>query len=361
MKELLISDDKSNYSIYFMKSIQDIIKSLEGVKIKEELDMFLVCDKNISLIYKDFISYISQELCKGTLILECSEETKSIGSINKIYEFLISNKAHRNSVLLSIGGGIIGDMVGFAASTYMRGISYINIPTTLISQTDSSIGGKVGYNFSSLKNVVGAFYNPKSVYICTEFLKTLPKRQFISGLGEVIKYALLDKDNLLEYLETKYVDIINLKQEDLKFIVEKSISIKKAIVMQDFKDLGIRNCLNLGHTIGHAIEVDSDYQIYHGEAVSLGILVALKLSEKKLSLNSNIYERIMDLYNKLEVISKYSIRNHWEFYKSIAQDKKNDKSIRFVLLTDIGQYKTRVKVEEQDIKTALKNSIEGDN
>ncbi len=361
MKKNSIDIGIEKYSIYFTETIEQIKISLkEIINVYNPSKLFLICDINVYNIYKSFVNEMCIEMKAELLNICCLEEKKNIDTVSAIYDFLIEKHANRDSMVIALGGGIAGDIVGFACSTYMRGIKFINVPTTLISQTDSSVGGKVGYNYKDIKNSIGAFYNPKAVIICIDFIKTLPEEQFKSGLGEVIKYSLIYDKEMLNYMETNYKDILNISYRSLSYLIKNCVEIKRQVVTEDFKDEGLRNILNFGHSIGHAIEVDSHYSISHGEAVALGILVALKISEGKFNLDKNLYSRIVNLYANLGIRLNYDISNYDEFMNALRHDKKNDQNIRFVLIKDIAKCEIKVKVTEDEIRTAIKESIEGD-
>ncbi|WP_115641194.1 3-dehydroquinate synthase [Clostridium putrefaciens] len=345
------------YPIYLVSDMDDVIKMIGDINVKHKCDLFIIYDKNLSEYYDKYINDI-RKLCKSSLYIECKECNKNRETVDEIYKFLIDNNAKRNSIVICIGGGILGDLVGFASGTYMRGIRYINIPTTMISQVDSSIGGKVGYNFNNMKNYIGMFYNPLEVIVCTEFLKTLKRKEVLSGFGEIIKYCIIDKEKLLIYFEKNIESIITLKKEQILLLVEKCILIKRGIVSKDFKDTGLRNILNFGHTVGHAIEIDSNYEVSHGQSVSLGILVALKLSENLMFLDKNLYNKIKDIYKYIGINKYYKINNKDNFIKIIRGDKKNDSNIRFVLISTLGKPIIAVKVREEQLVKAMEESIE---
>ena len=360
MYKKMVRDSLSPYDIYIADKFDDITKRLEHIKKEENSDMFLIYDKSLKEDYKDIIEKIKNNFVKNSFSVKCKEVNKNIHSINEIYEFLIENAAKNDAILISLGGGILGDLVGFVAGTYMRGIRYINIPTTIISQVDSSVGGKVGYNFSDFKNYIGMFYNPLEVIICIDFIYTLDKKEVLSGFGEIVKYCIIDDKDLLEYFQINIEHIKKLNKNTMLELVEKCVSIKRKVVSKDFRDKGLRNLLNFGHTVGHAIEVDSQYNISHGEAVALGILVALKISEYKLSLDKKTYSYIEEIYDLIGMNKYYKINNMDKLIHTIKGDKKNDSSIRFVLINFLGSYEIGVKVEEEDLIRAIKESIEGD-
>lgn len=325
--------------------------------ITNESKIFIVTDDIVASLYNAIISELKDKYKSHIFIINNGEENKNYNTISEIYKFLIDNNADRNSFILSIGGGVVGDLAGFVAATFMRGIRFINIPTTLIAQVDSSVGGKVGYNFSNLKNSIGCFYNPVFVYVATDFLITLNKDQILNGMGEVIKYGLIKDNNLFEFLEKNVESILSLKNETLLHLIYTCLDIKTKVVRDDFTDKGIRNILNFGHTVGHGLESSSGYKLYHGEAVALGMLVAIKLSEKILGIPENVYNRTINIYNKLGIPSRYKVDNYNSFLYAIKHDKKNSNYIKFVLLRDIGQCEIKINVSEEDLFWALENSI----
>lgn len=347
------------YPIYLVSEIDEVIKRIENIKVNHKSDLFIVYDKSLRTYYNKDINNL-RDFCKSSLYIDCKECNKNRETADKIYQFLVDNNAKRNSILICLGGGILGDIVGFVSGTYMRGIRYINIPTTIISQVDSSIGGKVGYNFNNLKNYIGMFYNPLEVIVCTEFLKTLKRKEILSGFGEIIKYCIIDRDDLLIDFEKNIETIVNIKKDEILLLVEKCILIKRNIVSKDFNDTGLRNILNFGHTVGHAIEIDSNYKVSHGQSVSLGILVALKLSENIMSLDKSLYNKIKDIYSFIGIEKYYKINNKDNFINIIKGDKKNDSNIRFVLISALGKPIIAVKVKEEQLIKAIKESIEGE-
>lgn len=347
-------------NILIWESRNDLVNHFYKIPQKNQ-KCFYIIDKEVYNLHSEVIKKLLTYELSHKLILELNEDSKNFNSVNKIYDFLFNNNASREDLLVVIGGGVLGDIAGFAASSYMRGIKYVNIPTTLISQTDSSIGGKVGYNYGNIKNAIGSFYEAEKVLICTDFLNTLPKKELINGFGEIIKYALIDSETLLIYIEQHIDELTSLQPGVISYIINKCVEIKKNIVEKDFKDKGLRNILNFGHTVGHAIEIDSKYELPHGEAVALGILVALKLSEKKLSLDTKVFTRIESLYKKLNLKLHYYIKDYNNFLKTIKNDKKNDDNMRFVLLNAFGDMAIKIVVTEDELLLAIKESIEGDN
>ncbi|WP_125152227.1 3-dehydroquinate synthase [Clostridium rectalis] len=357
MREIKINL-KRPYTIYIDSNLDKLFNTMNEYKIKKNDTLFLITDDKVSGLYNDIILKFEKHFNIKKYFFNNGELNKNMTTIQGIYSFLIENNANRDSILIGLGGGVVGDLVGFVAATYMRGIRYINIPTTLLSQVDSSIGGKVGYNYNGIKNIVGSFYNPEFVFISTNFLKTLEKKQFIDGLGEVIKYSLIKDKTLLEYIKENIKGIAEKENDKMLYIIRSCLSIKKYFVEIDYKDTGIRNLLNFGHTTGHAIEITSNGKFTHGESVALGILVAIKMSENILDLSNEIYNDVEEVLKKLGLPIEYKVDNYNLFMYAINHDKKNGKKIRFVLLQDIGKGKIKVEVNNEDILKGIKQSID---
>lgn len=293
----------------------------KDVILEKSNKYLVVTDKNVYNYYQDLINYLSDDV----IILDPSEESKKLESCNEIIEFLLKNNYSKDDFLVSFGGGVIGDLVGFTASIYKRGMNLINIPTTLISIIDSSIGGKNGVNYLNYKNQIGTIYHPKTIYIYSKFLDTLPNIEYKSGMGEVIKYASLFSKELFEDLELGIFHLDN--------IIKECINFKVLVTTQDEFDNGLRRTLNFGHTIGHAIE--AKYKIPHGIAVGYG----------------------MFFESKNERLKQLLIAYGWDFNinftglkEYIVQDKKNNNNnnkLKMVILIDIGDYEIKeVMIDE---------------
>lgn len=356
MREIEVEGD-NGYKVYIDRNLDKLYKALEDYKIKANSEMFLITDDKVYSIYKDKIQRLKDIYNVKEFYFKNGEKNKSFETLKEIYSFLIKNNAKRNSIIIALGGGVVGDLVGFVASTYMRGVRYINIPTTLLSQIDSCVGGKVGYNYNGIKNLIGNFYNPQFVFISTNFLKTLDNEQFRDGLGEVIKYGLILDEEIISFVEENYKGILEKESDKLLYISRTCLKLKKQVIELDYKDLGYRNILNFGHTIGHAIEMTSENKITHGEAVALGILVALKLSEHIYGLDNELYSRMERLYNKLGLPTKYKVDNYKLFMYAINHDKKNKNNIRFILLKSIEKPEVKIEINKEHILKAIEESI----
>jgi 3-dehydroquinate synthase len=355
VKEIQVNSQNSNYRIYIDTDFDEFYSLIEKYRDRK---IFLVTDDIVYKLHGNTIHEFEEKISCKSFCFPHGEENKSVDTVTRIYDFLLKNGANRESVLIGIGGGLVGDIAGFTASTYMRGIKFINIPTTMLSQIDSCIGGKVGYNFGGVKNLIGNFFDPEFVYVCPYFLNTLGDMQFKDGLGELVKYGIIDSEQFFSYIYDNSDSILSRDKDVLLYVIERCLNIKKNVVTKDFRDTGLRNILNFGHTVGHAVEVSSDFSISHGEAVALGSLAALKLSEYKLNISPDIYISALTLLKKLGLSTTYKIEDYPSFLYAIRHDKKNDASIRFVLVEGIGKYRIKVKVEEEEINRALRESID---
>ncbi|ABZ82867.1 3-dehydroquinate synthase [Heliomicrobium modesticaldum Ice1] len=267
------------------------------------------------------------------------EAHKRIETVAALYDACVEARLHRTSAVVALGGGIVGDVAGFLAATYMRGIDFIQVPTTLLSQVDSSVGGKVGVNHREGKNLIGAFYQPKRVIIDTDTLSTLPDREVRAGYGEVIKTALLGDGDLFAFLETSGSDVLRLDAGALRHVVAACCRTKAAVVEQDEREAGLRAILNLGHTFGHALETLTSYQTYrHGEAVAVGLIAACRLAASVLGLPDKVTARVARLVEAAGLPTWFPPFPADAWRKALALDKKNrDDAVTFVLPEGIGQ------------------------
>lgn len=317
----------------------------------------VVADSNVAPLYGNLLTdlLISLGMPAEMLTFPAGEKSKTMEMVMSIATGLLERGADRKTALIALGGGVTGDLAGFTASIYMRSMPLIQIPTTLIGQVDSSIGGKTGVDFDRGKNLLGSFYQPKQVIIDLAFLDTLPEEEFKAGLAEVVKYGIIDDAELFAYLENNADEVLARSPEAMRKIVEQSCKIKKGIVEIDQYDIGIRRILNFGHTIGHALEAVSDYRIYHGRAVSIGMAVEARISEKKNHLSRADRERIDLLLESLGL--ERSIPGEMdgrEIVGRIGVDKKRQgDTIPFVLLKRIGLPFINGSVDEGLITRAM--------
>jgi len=279
------------------------------------------------------------------------EEYKNQNSIDTILESLFNHRFNRNSMLIAFGGGVIGDMTGYAASIYQRGIDFIQIPTTLLSQVDASVGGKTGMNNSYGKNLIGAFHQPKAVYIDPHFLTTLPQREFSAGVAEIIKMAVTFNQNFFEFLEN--TDLKDLKT--LQEAIKKSVQTKADVVSKDEKEHGLRAALNYGHTFAHVIENETNYKSFlHGEAVAVGMVMANLVAVKLGMMSQEEANRVEKILKKYNLPTDYNVKDVFSFYETFFLDKKSsDSSITFIIPVGIGGVKISDKIDKEIIVSVL--------
>jgi 3-dehydroquinate synthase len=279
------------------------------------------------------------------------EEYKTLATVENILGECFEQKLDRKSLLIAFGGGVIGDMTGFTASLYQRGIDFIQIPTTLLSQVDASVGGKTGVNNKYGKNLIGAFYQPKAVYIDPSFLETLPKREFAAGVAEVVKMAVMFDKDFFHYLQEANLNEL----ETIKEMIAKSVSLKAWVVNQDEKEAGIRAVLNYGHTFGHVVENETNYTTYlHGEAVAIGIVMANALAIELGLFSEAEAEAVKQFLKSAHLPTEYVIKDVDDFYEHFFLDKKSAKgSIKFILPNGLGNYKMVSDIDESIVKKVL--------
>ena len=286
------------------------------------------------------------------VLIPDGEEYKSLADTEKIYEALLKAKLDRKSALIALGGGVIGDITGFAASTYMRGIDFIQVPTTLLAQVDSSVGGKTGVNHPLGKNMIGAFWQPRLVWIDTATLETLPRREFLSGLGEVIKYGVIWDEKFFAYLEANRDKILRLDPAALTYVIKRSCEIKSEVVSNDERESGLRAVLNYGHTIGHAIETITGYKKYlHGEAVAVGMYMEARLSHQLGFIDNKTVARIKALIDSFELPSEMPDEIEMDnLLEKMQLDKKTVSGrMHFVLPEAVGSVKIHSETTKEDI------------
>jgi len=280
------------------------------------------------------------------------EEHKKLATAEYILDRLFEHKFDRKSLLIALGGGVIGDMTGFVASMYQRGIGFVQVPTTLLSQVDASVGGKTGVNNRFGKNLVGAFYQPKAVYIDTDFLKTLPSREFGAGIAEMIKMGMMFDKGFFESLEAT-----DLRRDNaaLATAIRRCVELKAEVVSQDEKEKGVRAVLNYGHTFGHVIEQETGYSRYlHGEAVAMGMVMANQLALNLGLIDEAMAKRMVDFLRRYNLPVDYAIRDVDAFYTMFFLDKKSmDSKITFILPDGIGGYAMRSDVPAETVKSVL--------
>jgi 3-dehydroquinate synthase len=319
--------------------------------------IFVISDSNICSIYADKINRELASLAgfRGIIDFPAGEQSKNSLEKAKLEDWLLKNRAGSDTVVITMGGGVTGDLAGFVAATYFRGVPLIHVPTSLIAQVDSSIGGKVGINHPQGKNLIGAFYQPRAVFTDTDFLKTLPQEEFINGMAEVIKYAVVLDDDLWKLIEMSVEKILTNDPATILRIIERGIQSKIRVVEKDVNETGYRSILNFGHTVGHAIEKLSDFKIKHGFAIASGMIVAARLSQRLMGFPETLVSRLektLKLYHLDSVtLQDFPVDQIWE---SILSDKKvRQQSPRFTLLKDSSKPELFYPVRKEDLENVL--------
>jgi len=300
-----------------------------------ESKILIITDSNVGKLYGKTLSDCLTDAGYSVVIAEipAGEEHKTLDTVENIYNVCLKNNLNRDSLIVALGGGVVGDISGFVAATFMRGIRYVQMPTTLLAQVDASVGGKTGVNLKESKNLIGSFHQPLLVYTDISVLKTLKKREFASGLAEVIKCGLIGDPEFFDFLLNNLKKVIELEPETVSHVVYECCKFKKGIVEKDEKEQGIRAVLNFGHTIGHAIEAVTEYRKYmHGEAVSLGIVCAARISNKLGLLDGKIVESIENLLIDAGLPVRHSLNTDKVIERLIYDKKVKDGNVRFVLL-----------------------------
>lgn len=348
-----LPDPSKNYEIIIGSNIIGEIEQ-HITKIANYSKIIIVTDDNVKALHLDkLLSALNQTT--QVITVQHGEKAKSFDNLQDILEKILAHNIDRHTLLIAFGGGVVGDLCGFAASILLRGIDFIQVPTTLLSAVDSSVGGKTGINSKFGKNLIGSFYQPKLVFCDLDFLDTLPKREFISGYAEVIKYGLITDQDFFFYLNDNVEAIKNRHKQVLQNIIVRSCQIKAEVVGKDEKENNLRAILNFGHTFGHTLETETGYseQLLHGEAVAIGMILAARMSVNLKILDKNILPIIMDHFDAIGLPTTIkSIKKSWNIDNLIVhlyKDKKvNNKNLTFILLSDIGSSVIEKNVEEKE-------------
>ena len=323
-----VKTNTGEYNIYLEKGALAKVGTFLNLNRK----VLIVTDNGVPEIYSQTIT----NQCKEPFIvtIKQGEASKNFDNFKMLLSQMVANGFTRTDCVVAVGGGVVGDLAGFVASSFMRGVDFYNIPTTVLSQVDSSVGGKVAIDFEGYKNLVGAFYPPKAVVIDCNTLETLDKRQISNGLAESVKMAMTSDNDLFEYFEKG--------QLDFEYIIEKSLMIKKFVVEEDEKETGLRKILNFGHTLAHAIETNSDFKdIYHGEAVALGMIPMC---------SDDVRPRLIKVLEGLNLPTEFDFNNP-KIFEAVFHDKKADgKDVTVVYVSKIGEWKMEILAIEEFIR-----------
>ena len=347
-------DGQFCYNIYLEPDFAKLPEAVEPLNIKER-KLCIVADSTTAELYGAELKEILKETCTyvSMFVFPAGEVNKTLNTVRDLYEHLILEKFDRKDMLVALGGGVVGDLTGFAAATYLRGIGFIQIPTTLLSQVDSSIGGKTGVDFDAYKNMVGAFHMPRLVYMNLNVLKTLPDRQFACGMGEIIKHGLIQDSDYLEKLSTYQREIREKNYAALLWMVAGSCKVKRHVVEEDPTEQGIRAWLNFGHTIGHSVEKLKDFTLCHGECVAIGCAAAAWMSWKRGLISEKEKEAAEQLLLDYQLPVSVKGLKPEDVVKTTKLDKKMDAGkVKFVLLKKIGEAFVTRDVEDEELLRA---------
>lgn len=357
----ILFQKKPCYDIVFSHDFSALTEEMSELEFggqagAAERRICIVTDSNVEKLYGKEVLELLRGSCKKAVLFSfpAGEASKNLDTVKKLYTFLITEQFDRKDILVALGGGVVGDLTGYCAATYLRGIDFIQIPTTLLAQVDSSIGGKTGVDFDSYKNMVGAFYMPRLVYMNLSVLKSLDDRQYFAGMAEVMKYGLLRDGVFYEWLLENMYEICEREPDTLEEMVLRSCTNKKIIVEKDPTEKGDRALLNLGHTIGHAIEKAKNFEMLHGECVALGCVAAAYISWKKELLTMDEYYEIRDMFVPFNLPISVDNINPEEIVALTKSDKKMESGqIRFILLKKVGKAVINTTVTDEEILAAI--------
>ncbi len=351
-------DEKAIYDIVIESSFDRLGAEVSSLGITEGRRVCIVTDSNVAPLYLEQIKAQLLLQCRqvDSFVFSAGEEYKNLNTVRDLYEFLILNHYDRQDVLVALGGGVVGDLCGFTAATYLRGISFIQVPTTLLSQVDSSIGGKTGVDFDAYKNMVGAFHMPKLVYTSLNTLTSLSDEQFACGMGEVIKHGMIKNRAYYDWMIEHSEKIMNRNAAVCEEMIYQSNLIKRDVVEKDPTEKGERALLNFGHTLGHAIEKLMNFQMLHGQCVALGCVAASYLSAVRGEISMEEAMHAKEVFHKFALpisIADFGLDIE-QIIKTTKSDKKMDSnSIKFILLHEVGNAYIDRTVTDNEMKNCL--------
>lgn len=343
------------YDIVFRQDFNDLVTFLQQLNSQKKR-ICIVTETNVASYYLDTIQKMIEPHCMSctSFVFKEGEASKNLDTVRTLYEHLILAQFDRNDMLIALGGGVVGDLTGYTAATYLRGIDFIQLPTSLLAQVDSSIGGKTGVDFDAYKNMVGAFHQPRLVYMNLSTLLTLTERQFNSGLGEIIKHGLIKDADYYEWIRDHFNEINNRNMDVLLEMVVRSCNIKRLVVEKDPTEKGDRALLNYGHTLGHAIEKIMNFQLLHGECVAIGCILASIISKNKGLISAEAVTDIKKSFQAFHFQPLSKDINIPDIIKATKNDKKMKAGkIKFILLNKIGDAYIDLDVSDQDMENAI--------
>lgn len=347
--------NKPCYDIVLKESFQELLGEIDNLNLKSR-KLCIVTDSNVSIYYlKSLNEMLKTRTGKVvSFVFPAGEDNKNLETVQDLYEYLIQESFDRNDVLLALGGGVVGDLTGYTAATYLRGIRFLQVPTSLLAMVDSSIGGKTGVDFKAYKNMVGAFYMPSCVYMNLECLKTLKERVYLSGMGEIIKHGLIQDVSYYEWLKKNKDAIIARDTYALRQMVGRSCEIKRAVVEIDPHEKKERAWLNFGHTIGHAVEKWMEFTLLHGECVAIGMAASSYLSYQRGYLTKEEHEDILTTIEAFDLPTTVKKLKVSDILEALSRDKKMDAGqIKFILLRKIGEAVIDTTITREELISAI--------
>ena len=351
----ILYNKKPCYDIVFSHTFEELPQELQDLGA-ENRKICIYTDSNVEKLYAKQIQELLEPVCRKVILFSfpAGEEYKTLDTIKEAYKTLIEAGFDRKDLILALGGGVVGDMAGYTAATYLRGIDFVQVPTTLLAQSDSSIGGKTGVDFDGYKNMVGAFHMPRLVYMNLATLKTLDARQFYNGFAEVMKHGLIKDAIFYEWLIDKMYEICERDLDTLEEMIMRSCTVKKLVVEKDPTEQGERALLNFGHTIGHAIEKYKNFTLSHGECVALGCVAAAFISWKHELITMEVYYEVRDMFVPFNLPISVEDIDPQEVLRLTKSDKKmKDGTLQFILLKRVGKAMRDTSVTDEDILAAL--------
>ena len=356
MRKVRVDLGEQSYDIVIGYDIaSEIVNFVKGAGYSQKA--LLITDTNVGPLYGKQVQKLLAEagLQADVFQIPAGESSKNLTVANEVFTRAIELGLDRKSPIFALGGGVVGDLAGFVAATYMRGVPFVQLPTSLLAQVDSSVGGKVAVNHELGKNLIGAFYQPQAVFMELNYMKTLPQREIYTGLGEIIKYGIIYDEAFFHFLEENKEKVLALEPEALVHIIACSCEIKAAVVSQDEKEAGLRRILNFGHTIAHAIEKETGYVRYnHGEAVATGMIGAAHISRQLGLIGEDEFKRVQDLTAAYNLPLQAHGVTVEAMYGDIFHDKKTiGGKVTWVLMERIGQVSCRNDVPEAMVKEAM--------
>lgn len=356
-------DSKPVYDIVFSRDFEALGTALKDFDLASRR-VCIVSESRVASFYMEPVAQVLRPLAREVIqfVFPEGEASKNLDTVRKLYERLILAHFDRKDILVALGGGVVGDLTGYTAATYLRGIDFIQVPTSLLAQVDSSIGGKTGVDFDAYKNMVGAFHMPRLVYMNLSALKTLSRRQFISGMGEIIKHGLIKDIAYYNWMKEHRAQILDLDLDILAQLVFRSCQIKRDVVERDPKEMGERALLNFGHTLGHAVEKLEDFSMLHGECVALGMVCAAHISRQRGMITDAMYTDILETIRAFglpvalpQAVASKAVLKADEIVRTTKLDKKMEAgTIKFILLDPAGQAMIDKSVTDEELLWAAR-------